>query len=293
MDQPQSFEEYFSDLFIIREIVKTRTKLAKKRHDNHFIDRIVSNETDMRKDVLELNLILPPRNQWLRISKIKRKNSNSNDINRKSLLFTINYYRSLKIESQPNWVTNLNKFISEVRFKALYSKKIKLTSPKIIPISKKKKLSGKDVFRPLSVIEDLKSRIIINLTARYFMDTFDILFKKSSYAFRRGIQNNGEIPTHHDCITEILKFKNEAESKDIFVSECDIKSFYDIINHKEILNSFDDLKNELTEKNKVRIFGRAEDILNEYLKFYSADYCLKRSNEFFKKMESMAWFKFL
>lgn len=283
MDQPQSFENYFSDLFIIREIIKTRVKLAKKRHDNHFIDRIVSQDIINRKDLIELNKILPPRNQWLRIAKPKRKESNSNDINRKSLLFTVNFFRSLPLKDQPNWVFNLNKFISDVRFQSLYSKKIKLTSPRIIPISKNKKSAGLELFRPLSVIEDFKSRIIINLTARYLMDSFDIVFKKSSYAFRRGILTNGLIPTHHDCINEIFTFKNEMESENIYVSECDIKSFYDIINHREILNSFQILKSELLEKHKIRIFGRAEDILKYYLKFYSAHYCLKKSKEYFSK----------
>ncbi|MDI7218761.1 reverse transcriptase domain-containing protein [Leptospira santarosai] len=275
------FEEYFSDLSIIKSLIGYRLKIAKKRHDDHFYDRIVQSEKlKSRESELQLCKIFPPRNHWLRPSLKKRKNPKKGDLNYESLLFTINRFRGQSLERQPLWVFELNKLIAEIRSKALYSSITELPSPKLIPISKNKKDGEFDLYRPISFVEDLTSRIVMDLTARYLLDQFDTLFKKSSFAFRRSKIYHNRIPTHHDCIREIKRFKEEKKS--IYVSECDIKSFFDSISHEEIRKAYAAIKTELFNLNGIRIFGRADNFVEAFLNSYSIDYAIGQSEEYFK-----------
>ncbi|WP_061247666.1 reverse transcriptase domain-containing protein [Leptospira noguchii] len=275
------FEEYFSDLSIIKSLINYRLKIAKKIHDDHFYDRIIQSEKlKPSESELQLSKIFPPRNYWLRPNLEKRKNPKKRNLNYESLLFTINSYRGRSLERQPSWVFELNKLITEIRSKALYSSAIELPSPKLFPISKNNKDGDFVLYRPISVVGDLTSRIVMDLTARYLSDQLDAVFKKSSFAFRRSKIYHNRIPTHHDCIEEITRFKKGKEA--IYVSECDIKSFFDSISHTEIRKSYAAIKEELFKLNGTRIFGRADDFVEAFLSSYSIDYAITQSEEYFK-----------
>ncbi|MDI7167020.1 hypothetical protein QMN02_18570 [Leptospira santarosai] len=85
-------------------------------------------------------------------------------------------------------------------------------------------------------------------------------------------------------ITTVLRklrdLKKEKES--IYVSECDIKSFFDSISHAEIRKSYAAIKEELFKLNGTRIFGRADDFVEAFLSSYSIDYAITQSEEYFK-----------
>nr|WP_235592126.1 reverse transcriptase domain-containing protein [Leptospira noguchii] len=275
------FEEYFSDLDIIKSLINYRLKLAERRHESSFFDRIIQSEKLEPKAIeKQLSKIFPPRNYWKRPSFEKRKTSKNRNVDFISLLFTVNYFRSQSINRQPKWVFELNKLIKEIRYQALYSQKIELSTPKLSPILKNKKEGEIDLYRPISIIGDLSSRIVMNLTARYLMDQLDVVFKNSSFAFRRGKIYQNRVPTHHDCFKEIKRFKKGKEN--LYISECDIKAFFDIISHDEIRKSYAMIKDELFKLNGTRIFGRADDFVEAFLNSYSIDYAISESEMYFK-----------
>ncbi|MGJ4719041.1 reverse transcriptase domain-containing protein [Leptospira sp. mild_001] len=276
-----TFEDYFSDLSIIKSLINCRLRLAKKRHDQFFFERIVQSENS-RSDEAEVQLrkMFPPRNRWKRPCLKKRTKPKRGNSYYESLLFTINFYRSLPLEKQPPWVNELNQFISEIRSKALYSSTIELPSPILAPISKNKKDGDIELYRPISIVEDLASNIVMKLVARYLMDQLDIVFKKSSFAYRRRKIYQNRIPTHHDCYEEIKRFK--SGKTDLYVSECDIKAFFDTISHSEIRNSYARVKEELFKRNGTRIFDRADDFIEAFLNSYSIDYAISESEKYFE-----------
>ncbi|AXR68719.1 RNA-directed DNA polymerase [Leptospira mayottensis] len=276
-----TFEDYFSDLCIIKSLINCRLRLAKKRHDQFFFERIVQSE-NLRSDETEVHLrkMFPPRNRWKRPCFKKRIKPKRGNPYYESLLFTINYYRSLPLEKQPPWVNELNKFIVEIRSKALYSSMIELPPPKLVPVSKNKKDGDFELYRPISIVEDLASNIVMKLVARYLMDQLDVVFEKSSFAYRRKKIYQNRIPTHHDCYEEIKRFKRGKI--DLYVSECDIKAFFDTISHSEIRNSYAKIKEELFKRNGTRIFGRADDFVETFLHSYSMDYAISESEKYFE-----------
>ncbi|OLY63674.1 reverse transcriptase domain-containing protein [Leptospira santarosai] len=275
------YEEYFSDLNIIKALINYRLNLAKKRHDQFFIERIVQSENlKPEKANLELGEIFPPRNHWKRPCFKKRINPKKKTLYFESLLFTINYYRSQPIDKRPQWVVKLNAFIAEIRSKALYSPTVELPSPKLLADPKNKKDGDFELYRPISIVEDLASRVLLKLLANYLMDQLDVVFKKSSFAFRRRKSYRNRVPTHHDCYREIKRFKKE--NTEMYVSECDIKAFFDTISHSEIRNSYTAIKEELFKLNGTRIFGRADDFFESFLNSYSIDYAISESKLFFE-----------
>lgn len=40
------------------------------------------------------------------------------------------------------------------------------------------------------------------------------------------------ILSHHDCVNDILKFRTKNKDIDLYIAECDMKKFYDTVNHK-------------------------------------------------------------
>ncbi|WP_262487412.1 reverse transcriptase/maturase family protein [Flavobacterium sp. Root901] len=84
--------------------------------------------------------------------------------------------------------------------------------------------------RPICIFS-LKDRIILSATNKFLTQLFDEHFQDSSYAFRSKKNDLGTILSHHDCINDILKYKNENKESNLYVAECDMKKFYDTVNH--------------------------------------------------------------
>ncbi|TGL46866.1 RNA-directed DNA polymerase [Leptospira wolffii] len=274
-------QNYFSDDNIIFELAKIRAKLSRKRHNNYFFERIVQDSTIEGNSFQNLlSKILPPRNQWKRPAFKRRLTKDSHQINIYSIVITVRHFRSLPFRKQPAWVAELNAFIRQIQVDALYERQIDLIPPTIIPVSKDKKEAGIALYRPISVFKELRTKILISIFSKYLMDKLDPLFSNSSFAFRRGKVYKGSIPTHHNCIEEIVQFKKDK--KNIFVSECDIRSFFDIISHREILYSYDIFKNRLWVEKREKIDRRADLFLKSFLETYSIEYAMKESNTYFE-----------
>jgi hypothetical protein len=105
---------------------------------------------------------------------------------------------------------------------------------------------GKNECRPICIFS-LRDRIILSITNKFLTQLFDEHFQDSSYAFRSKKNEENIILSHHDCINDILKFKNENKEIELYVAECDMKKFYDTVNHEIAKPLFYDLisKSEL------------------------------------------------
>jgi retron-type reverse transcriptase len=131
------------------------------------------------------------------------------------------------------------------------SRNFKISTPKTIPVIKDIK---EKTYRPLSIFK-LNDLIITGQVARYLSNCFDPLFSDSSYAFRTGIQK-GKVFNHHKAIEDIIEFKSKV-GKPLFVSECDIKKFYDCVNHTKISEKFQSIIKEAKDILNIEIDNRA------------------------------------
>jgi len=286
----KTFESYFCENEILKLICKVRVKLAKNKSKKHLLHLLTSNPAfnyhiksnslptnDFVVDQKELTefllSILPPRKKWLKLGEQSRRKPNrenefltSNDKNYYSLLKTI------KVESKKaekaNWYINLQKFVIEI-ITISKGSEYQVSKPIIFPKLKDKiRLDDRNECRPICIFS-LKDRIILSLTNKFLTRIFDEQFLDSSYAFRSKRNSHGNILSHHDCIIGIGKYRSENTGRNLFVAECDMKKFYDTVNHQIVLYLFQSLI-DTAKKNYTEInFDTPIKIFHSYLKSFA------------------------
>lgn len=286
----RTFESYFSKNEILKLICKVRVKLAKNKSKIHLLHLLTFNpafnyhiklnctpQNDFEVNQKELSdfllSVLPPRKKWLKLGeqsrrKLNRKNEflSSNDKNYYSLLKTIK--AESKKATKANWFINLEKFIDEI-IAVSHDNKYEVIKPIIFPKLKDKvKKDQPNECRPICIYS-LKDRIILSLTNKFLTRVFDEQFQDSSFAFRSKRNSEGNIISHHDCINGIVEFRSENAESNLFVAECDMKKFYDTVNHKITLTLFQSLI-ETAKKNHPSLnFAIPIKIFKSYLNSFA------------------------
>lgn len=281
MKDKQDLEEYFSDKELIKILCQKRAIIAKKRHDEHFLRNISKNAKSPHKQISnDICSFFPPRSKWIRLDKKERevRGSNSIEINSLQLERTvwreINQSSKLGKSTRPMWLNNLLEFTNNIRLNVFdSSRNYHFSTPRTIPILKNK---VDKTYRPISIFA-LKDLRTIGQIARYLSNSFDPLFSDSSYAFRTGIQKN-KVFNHHKAIEDIVEFKLKI-NKPLFVSECDIKKFYDCVNHSKVLEEFNKLILKARNKLNIKIDDRAKYFFKSYLNSFSFNINVKRDEK--------------
>lgn len=280
---------FFSDDRIIALLCKLRIKYARHRHKVHmardisFYSKTLENLRTKHIIPNELSRMLPPRRQWLRLTSIERKKFSSGvDINieglRKTIL-TTKYRIATEGHSPPEWYRNLKNFLLDIKLTMQNLDDFEFKKPSIIGV-KKDNTPDCNQFRPICQY-NLLGRIIIGQVARYLTVVFDEFFLDCSYAFRSS-SGKSNATTHHDTILGIERFRKDNRDKKIYVSECDIKKFYDCVQHEHIIFLFKQFVTKLTSSGKP-YDGRATALFLKYLDSYAfnLDVLPLNSNGFF------------
>jgi len=242
--------ESFSDDQIISHLCKERVKQADSRNDRQYVARLIGDmpETDPDSQLYQL---LPRRRQWAAFRPRNRKAGINPD-----LTSLQNAVRALRHRSQTQpWVGNLNRFIAAIRTRVLAGHAFEFIPPLINWQIKK----GHE-YRALCQFT-LADNLILCLFARYLRDALDSRFSSSSYAFR--VRRGGRAPTHHDALNAVYDLKHNSPTRDLFVAECDIRGFFDTVDHGVALAAF----RQAAVGADLDI--RADQIFRAYLNCYS------------------------
>ncbi|MFC3562788.1 reverse transcriptase domain-containing protein [Pedobacter jamesrossensis] len=267
-----------------------RVKLAHRRNKDHLIHLHTSNpqknyhRSGPTKSEELLCSLFPPRKKWKTVLQHKRfKDGAARSTSEKTLISlyaTIKYFE--RTEPTADFLVQMNDFIKEIQ-SALHEGGYKIASPKIIPKLKEDKpsLTKKNICRPIASF-GLKDKIILSITNRYLTAIFDPFFIDRSYAFRYKRMINGKemCPTHHEPVEEILTYRKEHDGVSLFVAECDMKKFFDTVNHsviKGIFRQFFDRK--LILAYPVEDIDNAKRILYDYLDVYTFNHSVLPLND--------------
>lgn len=118
----------------------------------------------------------------------------------------------------------------------------------------------------------MKDKIILSIINKYLTEIFDKCFIDESFAFRYKRLINGVCmsPTHHDPVNEIITYRERLKEENLFVAECDMKNFFDTVNHSIIKKTFKQLSEGRAIKVDSQIeFKNAKRILYDYLDSYT------------------------
>lgn len=263
-------KEYFSDKELIKVLCQKRAIAAKKGHNEHFFRNLSSKAKSPHNHLVkEVFSYFPPRSKWIRLNKQEREIRPKNSVENNAIQLERTIWREIKSFNRlggkkPKWLIKLNALTENIR-KDVFDegRKYMISTPKIIPILKD---LNEKTYRPISIFT-LVDLIIIGQVARYLSNCIDPLFSNSSYAFRIAVEKGTKI-NHHKAIEDIIEFKRKI-GKPLFVAECDIKKFYDCVNHSKIFEIFQLITQEAKEHLNIEIDTRAAYFFESYLAAFS------------------------
>lgn len=268
----ESFAEYVNEQTLIDFIVKERVKCATKRSLPKPLPKSKSEELpDMLQKIQSMT---PPRNKWRRLRPRSRKgNIPTAVLNRNSLKSTICFdlkrYRKYGAEA-PEYLNNLLDFFEEIYDYVDNDGPLDLNfseSAKVIAKFKKNK-GDTAIYRPLSVYSSLHAKALITLASEYLTTKLDDKLHTEILAYRpkreyHGKENYSTSP--NDAIWGLREFMDKHKGQQIYVAECDIQKFYDVLNHDTVLECFA----KIAQEAQIPNYHEVERILKAYLDSYS------------------------
>ena len=274
----QTLLEFATEKMLTTLLVKERAKCRRRNHHekNHTLDKVCDiEELSTRK---MLSRMMPPRYAWLRPSKRKRSTLDNGAVDtsknaEKALLLTINRDRKLRNQGGTfSYLDELDKFIDKIR-KRLESSNLTFEPPKLFPILKSKEPMGDGSFlvvcRPLSTYTRLEDKIILALATRYLSCYFNRFLHENILSYRpaRTFHNKTHYVTDFNDGIELIKnYRDSREHDSIYVGDCDIKKFYDIIPHQTVRDCFSRLmdQSDISPSGKKQLMNVLEAYLNSY-----------------------------
>ena len=241
------FEEYFSFEAIVRDLVKWQVA---------------------GKDV---GGMLPPRKMWRRAGVKDRQGVDPAIIRKQAILRTVRRALgrgghdkhgrdgarpSLRGQGldETNWGRKLLALVEDVQT-AVFEGKVVFSPPRMIEITKGYK-NGVRTTRRVAEFERLSDRVILSRMTAYVRDRLEGVLTDRCYSFRRDRN-----VTHRLAVERLQQYRAAAPVGSLFVSECDIKGFFDNISHEVVRRRWDE----------VGFDGRAGKVLEAYLGVYGVD----------------------
>lgn len=248
--------EYFTIKTLQSSLIAQRVKQAKRQHDMEILAGYGPNKSQLVKsnrgtiidirfseDIRIFKKTMPSRRTWVHLSEKHRYQGpdklrlTSINQNKKALELTL-----LRDKEQALPYMQLQEQVLKGLRKQIFKCKYEFSHPKI-----NKAFKNKSELRPVCSFP-IFDNIVLKECNRVLSTWFDPLFCDSSYAFRmKG--KGGKSPTHHDTIYKILNYIQSNNGQQIYVAECDLRKFYDTINHKIIENAFNHFLDQVDKSN--------------------------------------------
>ncbi len=272
----ESFEEYVTDKRIIECVCRKRTAEATKRHEAHH-NHAISSDSEVPEAKHIVYKITPPRREWIQLGERGRYAPSARGV-KQSISTVDRTYRSClwTIERDRNegadkpYLRELNGFINEVKTR-IQDPNYAISTPKTIPVFKKKKKEGPDEYRPICLFSSLYDSVIIILANRYLSKLFDRYFYEDSLAFRPKRLFHGRETTtfHHEAIQLVTDYLGRVKNRRIYVAECDMQKFYDTVDHDIVRFEYCRLLGMVREANPGVSFDAISRVFHSYLDCYT------------------------
>ena len=258
----KSFSKYATSKRIISLLAKERAKCAK----NGSLDR-----AELKGIYKEISELMPKRNQWHSVPQRIRKKHESADVrNILAMNQTINADRKAVKNGapKPDYMQKLDEFVQEIRRCVVTGEYDFGGGLDVVSKFKEDDDKGNAIYRPLCQYTSLKTKIIIALASKYLTTVLDPYLHTEILAYRARRKYHGEekVTDGSDAITRVREFlKPLNDTDEVYVAECDIQKFFDIINHRTVLKCFDNI----AERAGIPDYDNIRSVMEAYLNSYS------------------------
>ncbi len=257
---------FATDRQVVSLLVRMRLAVKRKRREFGFYHRIALTNPAKGGTVSGLlSEVLPPRRQWPRPNAARRKLSarrGTDAVGELLVDFVMREWGTPKAES-PAWLKKIRTLSGHIRQRiATWDEESGFETPstaiKLKGFGKQK--GDYDEYRGLAVYS-VQERVIISIVAKYWRSLTNDLMHPGSIAFR----TTRPPLTHHDAVKQLLMFREKRDGTDIWVSEIDIRGFFDVIRPAVALEATADFSRRLLHTPD----SRAPLILRAFLNSYS------------------------
>lgn len=217
--------------------------MAAKRHPiQKLSDRLLVQ--DGAKNTQSEDLIrkcLPARRKWVRLGSPERQR-----IGESRIVETTIYRSALRVLNDPNgeraeWTLNWASLLRDVE--TLRSAEQVVFHPPTLHLKPKGK--GVKWRRCLASFDYPADKLLLSRAATYLRDVFDPLMDDGSYAFRKDASYS-----YKTAIDDLVRYRRQHTDEKLYVAECDIQSFFDVINHQVVLEAYDGFVQQLEDANR-------------------------------------------
>ncbi len=270
-----NFYKFVTDEKILEILIKERSKLLGDAKQ-------VSRENSLAYK--QLNGLLPSRRTWVTPGQEERSkltNDRTRKLRNAQIALRTTIKRDREAFTRPAYFQKLAAFATDIK-ESVKSGNITLVPPVTTALFKKAEEHEDKivaVFRPISVYDDLKTKVLLKLAGEFLSNLLDPLFHEEILSYRKRRKYHGgepKVTKAEDAIPNILQFKQEHPQ--VWVAECDIKQFYDIVNHNEVRKALDRLLDK-GKIDRVKASG-ALTILEKYIDSYNfKESVLEKSQE--------------
>lgn len=291
MNEFKTFSEFATEEVITRLLVKERAKFTIK-------NKKARHEKKNSIYIEQLKPMMPPRFIWVNPSKFHRPRKASTgpaSWTRPRKLAELRIWDTIQVSRRkdPNapWLLKLDLFVKKIRGIVIGTEPFIMEAPKIGAKFKEEKEDGVFIYRPICSYTSLETKIILALTYKYILEVLDDCFHANMMFMRTSrVDKNGNRTTP-DCMKALKRVdayrKRYPLDKPIYVGECDIQKFYDILNHDDILECFDRLFEEKSKRLGIDVseLAPARHFLEMYLDsfdYYHNVYCLNDDAKMWK-----------
>jgi hypothetical protein len=254
---PLSFDEYFTFERIVKMLAKWRVRVIPRRHDAEFYASHFKGEKQPAEIIkCVVSKYLPSRNKWTRPRYKQRKRLRSSAAVFTAMIErTVFGYRDRGTLCETDWGKALLALVEAVQTR-VRNGKFEFVPPRLKFIEK-----GENQFRMLASYENVEDRIIIRGASEYLKDVFDPLLDARCYSFRLSPEKNNQ-----KAIEELVQYR-QTHKGEVYVAECDIQKFFDVLNHQEVLRVYDAFATRCT----MPVDLRGRKVLEAYLNSYNAN----------------------
>lgn len=248
--------EYFSDKALVTMLCRIRIKEADKAKMvangfNAAIGQTYRHTT---------STLLPPRRLWNRYRPRNRSAINSARV----AVISLQNATMANLNANEPWTIELHELMHRIRRRALESPDFSFRKPRLRAVPKKG-----NTYRPLASFE-LEDKLIDGALAKYWKDQLDELFEPASMAFRVRPTDGRPMPSTHVALELICERRDKSQGKPSYVAECDIKGFFDCVDHEVARTQLRRLIELKQAKNpSFKVDPRAIQLFDAFLDCYS------------------------
>ena len=263
----KKWQEYITEKALLKRLCRWRAYIARKRDPKIRLSSIVKGMkcTFSERDEF-IQRVLPPRRKWIRLGFHVRKEVGELRLLEKTIYRSATHVLGDVSAKDSEWVKNFRKLVAkldEIRTAC----EVSFNSPTIHLVPK-----SDGSCRCLASFDSPADRLLLSQAATYLRDIFDPIMEDCSFAFRKDGTYN-----YKSAIDELIRYRRKHAGERLYVAECDIQSFFDVIDHRIIEAAYDGFVQQLPESERPD--PELRKILKGYLRCFTSRGNLNESTD--------------